>query len=142
MINIAYKKKDISKMRFPVNYQNLDYEDSVFNSNLVVCGKKILFDPSIKIVHNPKISCYDDFLKNQQRKALSFLFRGYKTHNLTGRLLIKFKFINLFCPRLLLILFRCSKSLKYFSKFILYSPLIFRGELERGLTIIKQDKFR
>ena len=38
---------------------------------------------------------------------------------------------------LVLIFLRCLKSPTYFAKFIVYFPVILRGELERGLTIIK-----
>lgn len=134
--NIAYKKDCINRVKFPIKHGNLDYEDSFFNNHLIKKGKKILFDPAIKVYHNPKINDYDNFLKNQQRKALSFLLHGYKLHGFAGKMLVKFKLLNLFCPRLLLVLLRCFKSSDYRYKAVAYFPLIIRGELERGLTII------
>lgn len=135
--NAAYKKEFIKNKTFPKDMMGLDYEDTAFNFEFIRKGQKILFDPSIKILHKSGISDYKDFIKNQYRKGLSFTLRGYNFHGLLGKLLIKFKILNLFCPRLIKVFLRCLKSQKYFLKFLFYSPLIFRGELERSLTIIK-----
>lgn len=134
--NVAYKTDCIKGIKFITKHGNLDYEDSFFNNCLIKKGEKILFDPSIKVYHNPNINSRDSFLKNQQRKALSFLLRGYKLHGFAGKILVRFKFLNLLCPRLLPVFLRCLKSPEYRYKAVVYFPLIVRGELERGLTII------
>lgn len=135
--NIAYRKKMIEGLYFPDLPKNVSYEDSLFNFELTKNGKKMLFDPTIKVYHSTHESM-DHFLKNQRRHGNDFLFCGYKVHGLLGKLLVKVKFLNLFCPRLLLVGFRCIKTKKMFTQFIRYFPLIFRGELKRGLTIINE----
>jgi len=135
--NIAYRKKFIGGMHFPNLPKNISYEDSLFNFELIKNGKKILFDPSIIVYHSVGNS-EENFLKNQRRRGNDFLFCGYKIHGLLGILLIKIKFLNLFCPRLFLVWFRCIKTKKMFIKFIRCFPLILKGEFERGLTIVNE----
>lgn len=137
--NAAYKKIDIQGLSFPEERGNLDYEDTIFNHCLTKDGKKILFNPSITTYHNAGINSYEKLLENQQRKALSFLSRGYKTHGKVGETLVKLKFLNLLCPRLLPIFLRCLSSRLHFYKFIAYFPFILRGELERGLTVVRSN---
>lgn len=135
--NIAYKKSSIKNVRFPVSNGLLGYEDSFFNFNLIHLNKKILFDPDIKVFHDKPINNYNSFLENQRFKGKSFLKRGYKVHGLIGKLLIKFKILNLLCPRIVFVFYRHLKSRKYLLQFVKYSPLILRGEFERGMTILK-----
>lgn len=130
--NIAYKKSDLYKLHFIEENKYLGYEDSIFNFQLFKLGKVILFDPNIKVYHYHNINNYKDFLINQQRYGKSFLLRGYKVHGFVGNILIYFKFLNLFCPRLIYVFFRCLKSKKYLYKFIVNFSIIVRGELERA----------
>lgn len=136
--NIAYKKKMIEGMYFPKLPKNISYEDSLFNFELIKQGKKILFDPSIRVYHLAPDSI-ESFLKGQKKRGENFLY-GYKVHGFWGKLLVKIKILNIFCPRLILVGFRCTNTRKMFFKFVRCFPLIARGELERGLAIIQDKK--
>lgn len=138
--NISYKKKFIKNMYFDESLGRLNYEESLFNFNLIKKKHKILFEPAIQVEHYREIKGYQEFLNLQQRYGKAFLKQGYIVHGFTGKILIKFKFINLICPRLILILFRNSRSLDYVLKFFETLPFIIRGEFERGLTIMTYKK--
>ena len=138
--NIAYKKDVIQNMLFPEGHIGLVYEDSIFNYNLTRAGKTLLFNRNIKVSHYRNRKNAEDFLENQRRYGLSFLLRGYKIHGSIGKILVKFKLLNLFCPRLILVFLRCLKSKKYLAKFITSFPLILRGEFERGRAIMEYKK--
>lgn len=139
--NISYKKKYVQSMSFDESLEKLGYEDSLFNSSLVKKGHKLLFNPSICVCHNKEIKDYVAFLGLQRRYGYSFLKKGYKVHGIIGKTLIKFKLINLLCPRLVFIAFRTFKSLRYTLKFFQTLPLIIRGEFEKGLVITGYKRF-
>ncbi|MBC8444251.1 glycosyltransferase family 2 protein [Candidatus Woesearchaeota archaeon] len=134
--NISYRKSDIKKSF--IKAKGVGYEDSLFNKAIIDNKKKILYDPSIKITHLAKYNTLEEFLSNQRRYGDGFIKQGFKVHGLIGKVLTKVKIINLFCPRLILVFARCSKSRKFLYEFARNFDLIFRGEFERGLTIIKK----
>lgn len=133
--NISYKKYDLKQVNFPESDLNLDYEDTLFNLQLIKKGKKILFDPDIKVYHDFGSFDYTKFITKQQEKGRSFALRGYKAHGRLGLFLIRHPYILLLCPRIILIFTRCFKSKKLLTEFIKCFPLLVKGEYVRGLTV-------
>jgi len=138
--NIAYKKKSIIKYSFEKGLLGYSYEDSIFNYILFSEGKKIFFYPGIKVKHYTWKSHYGlkKFFRIQKRSALGFLLGGYKIHGSKGKILIRFRFLNLFCPRLIKVFLRCA-SKGYFISFLIHFPLILAGEFYKSLTIFFFD---
>lgn len=133
--NIAYKKLDIERISFPESNMNIDYEDTMFNLQLIKKEKKILFDPDIKVYHDFGSLDYTQFIAKQKGKGKSFSLIGYKAHGKLGLFLVHNPFILLFCPRIALIFLRCLKSKKFLIKFVKYFPLLIKGEYTRGLVV-------
>lgn len=133
--NIAYRRCSIKQIRFPESDMDIDYEDTLFNLELIRKGKKMLFDPDIKVYHNFGSLSYDQFITKQQGKGKSFALEGYKAHGKLGLFLVRNPFVFLFCPRIVLIFLRCLKSKKFLIKFLEYFPLLIKGEYTRGLAV-------
>lgn len=134
--NIVYKKKSIKKLKFPEDIRNGVYEDSLFNFELIKMNKKILFCPDIKVKHYTWEEDYSfkKFFKIQRKSAIGFLYGGYKVHGNIGKILLRIKILNLLCPRLILVFYRCLKG-GYLIKFIFHFPLIILGEFYKGIAI-------
>lgn len=135
--NIAYRKRAIENKFFPEYLGEGGYEDSIFNFDLYKNNKKILFCPNIRIWHFTWDEDYGlkKFFKIQKKAAIGFALGGYKVHGKIGRILIKFKFLNLFCPRIFMVFLRCFRY-GYLIRFLFCFPLILLGELYRGIIII------
>ncbi|MBU0634329.1 MAG: glycosyltransferase [Candidatus Omnitrophica bacterium] len=135
--NIAYRKKDIAGNRFPEEFKGSVGEDTLFNYNLINKGKVIIFNPKIKVFH-----CkwgYDftkeDFYKTQKKYALSFVRGGYKIFGTWGNIFMKYRVLNLFCLRIILVFLRCLRSKKYLLEFVRNFKLILLGEWRRNKLI-------
>jgi glycosyltransferase involved in cell wall biosynthesis len=126
--NIAYSRESITGLEFEDDRKSLGYRDSLFNLNVSELGK-ILFDPEIRTNHHKRITSLQDFLSAQRRQALGFYHGGHRAHR-AGCLLRFLWPINILCPRLFLVFYRCLKS-GLTRKFISNLPLILRGEMER-----------
>jgi glycosyltransferase involved in cell wall biosynthesis len=126
--NIAYRKESIKGLKFEDDMKSLGYRDSLFNLNVSKQGK-ILFDPEIRVTHHKKTASLQELLNSQRRQARGFFRGGHKVHK-AGALMKYFWPVNLLCPRLLLVFYRCLKSGRS-RKFISNFPLILRGEVER-----------
>ncbi|MBL7056103.1 glycosyltransferase [Candidatus Woesearchaeota archaeon] len=140
--NVAYRQESINGLEFSENLGKGGYEDSLFNLELRRKGGKILFCPDVKVSHFTWEMNYGlkKFFWIQKKAGLGFLLGGYKTNSKSGRILNRFKFLNLFCPRISLIFLRCVKS-GYLLKFIYCFPLIFLGEFYNGAIIfLSQSK--
>jgi len=134
--NIAYRRSVIINHFFPEHLSSQGYEDSIYNFHLYRNNKKILFCPKIKVEHFTWDENYGlkKFFKVQKNAAIGFVLGGYKVHSKMGEILTSFQFLNLFCPRLLMVFLRCTRY-GYLTKFILCFPLILLGELYRGVVI-------
>ena len=135
--NLAFRKTSILSHFFPEYIGKWGYGDSLFNYSLRKKDKKILFCPHIRIKHITWEKDYGmgKFLEIQKKAAVGFVLGGYKVHGKFGKMLMSFRFLNLFCPRLLMIFLRCIKR-RYLTKFLFCFPLIFLGEFYRNLIII------
>lgn len=148
--NIAYRKKIIKNHFFRENlgawvysdslfnylWNARGYEDALYNFYLYSKDKKILFCPEIKVRHFTWKENYGlkKFFGIQKKAAIGFMLGGYVVHGMVGRMLFKLRFLNLFCPRLIMVLLRCLKY-GYFMRFALCFPLLLAGEFYRGLVI-------
>jgi glycosyltransferase involved in cell wall biosynthesis len=137
--NAAYLARDIRGIRFPGSELDIDYEDSFFNASLRAQGRKILFVPDVVVYHQAGIQSRQQFLSNQRRKGLSFLVRGYHLHGFFGRVLVRWRWLNLMCPRLTLVLLRCARSPRSLWKFTTLLPLLCQGEFKRGMAILNGE---
>lgn len=137
--NIIYKKEKIKNLKFEVQDSTIGYRDSLFNKALLDQGGNIYFNPDIKIYHYAWDSgeSIEKLMEKQRKSARGFLKEGYKVHNPIGKFFVQFKVINLFCIRLIPVFYRCLKA-GYTKHFFRYFPLIFKGELERGLIIYRE----
>jgi hypothetical protein len=128
--NISYRREFIKGLQFEDDRKSLGYKDSLFNLEVSRRGR-ILFDPEIGVFHNrwPWGGSLAGFLEAQRRHARGFHQGGHKVHR-AGSILRALWPINLLCPRLALVFFRCAKS-GMTPKFIENLPLIVRGEIER-----------
>jgi len=136
--NIAYKKRSIKGMKFIEQKKGVGYTDTLFNMEMIKNNKRIYFNPKIKVIHNTwKYSQLDikKFFEIQKRAALGFINGGYQAHEKIGEILMKHRWLNFFCPRLINVLKRgvLHKSL---IKMIIYFPFIFIGEFYRNIIII------
>ncbi len=138
--NVAYRKNDISTCRFAVNKYR-KYEDSLFNHELTVRGKRIVFSPRIKVLHHKGLDhfTYATYLSDQERYARAFLDGGFKVHGFWGRFLVRFRVLNLLCPRLALVFWRCLTAPRFLSKFLRHFHLIYWGEFSRNLFIFRSQ---
>jgi len=139
--NIAYKRGQIKGFSFLEDGKSLYYRDSLFNLKLVKACKKIFFNPLIKVYHYRPDSgkANNDFYEYQKRYALGFVHGGYKAHGSLGKFFFKYRFLNLFCPRLIPLFLRCARFPKYLAKFVKNFPLILRGEWVRSKTIFLEN---
>jgi glycosyltransferase involved in cell wall biosynthesis len=136
--NIAYRKDRIKNMQFADDKRIIGYKDSLFNYGLYTRGEKILFDPKICVVHRRQNALdYGQFRKIRRRRGLGFLHEGYRVHGTTGEILVKFSFLNLFCPRLILVLARCARKMELLSEYCRLFPALAAGEAEMTWTIAK-----
>ena len=131
--NIAYRKSSIANLKYRPMGKNAGYSDTMFNLNL----KRILFDPMIRVYHHrwDVSNDEDEFISIQLRKARGFASGGYRAHFM-GR---KLKWINLLCPRLVLILLRCIRA-GYPMEFFRSLRLLIRGELAFARAVIRYGK--
>lgn len=135
--NIAYRKKHLAGVFFPEDYKGAGFEDSLFNHRLLGKGKKIIFNPDIQVQHYKwSEGCsLDDFYQDQKRYALGFLKGGYQVFGYYGKLLMRYRVLNMLCPHIFLMFVRCLKAKKYLKFFILNFGLICRGEWSRNKMI-------
>jgi glycosyltransferase involved in cell wall biosynthesis len=134
--NIAYRKDAINNHFFPEHLGSFVYEDSLYNFYLYKNKKRILFCPKIKVKHFTWEENYglNKFFEIQKKAAIGFVLGGYKVHSKIGEILVNFRFLNLFCPRLLMVFLRCVRY-GYFSTFVIHFLLLFLGEFYRGIVI-------
>lgn len=132
--NSTYRRRDVKNFSYAEKLEYMGYDETYFLYQLKKAGKKILFNPGIKVIHFEKRGSIKELLKKQQVQGMGFK-NYYYVHGFIGELLFKFKFLNFLCPRLILVFFRCVKSKEYLWKFIECFPLILRGEFERARTI-------
>ncbi len=139
--NIAYKRREIKGFSFIEDGKYLYYRDILFNLALVKTGKKIIFNPYIKVYHHryAKVT-FRDLYAYQKYYAAGFLNNGYKAHGQAGQLLFKYPFLNLFLPRIVIIFMSCLRSSRHLSKFIWSFPLLLRGEWARSKAIFLMKK--
>jgi glycosyltransferase involved in cell wall biosynthesis len=132
--NIAYRRCDIAGMSFRDMGKDAVYEDSIFNHQLRVRGKAIIFDPRIRVRHYRSEDRLrrDGFLKSQRRYGRGFIRGGYEVHGAWGKLLLHIPALNVVCPRLVFVFVRCLRSWFFLERFILSFPLIVAGEQERN----------
>ena len=137
--NIAYKRSKIEGFLFPEEFKGSVYEDALFNHYLAKAGGIIIFNPKIKVYHYKWAHNYtkNDFYKSQARYATGFLKGGFKAHGAWGELLIKYRVLNLLCPRLIFMFLRCVKSRIYLRQFIRNFKLILKGEWFRNKIIYR-----
>lgn len=135
--NIAYRKSSIKNHLFPEYLYDLVYEDSLYNFYLYKNKKKILFCPDIKVKHITweEKSNLKKFFSIQKKAALGFAGGGYKVHGEAGKILMRIRLLNLFCPRLIMVLMRCLRY-GYGYRFIIYFPLLLLGEFYKGFVIL------
>jgi glycosyltransferase involved in cell wall biosynthesis len=134
--NIAYRRRMIAGKRF-TGGRNESFEDSRFNHELIKAKGKIVFNPAIRVFHYRWANGFtrEDFINNQKRYARGFLNSGYKVHGIWGDLLMRWKFFNLFCPRIILVFLRCLRAGHYVGLFLMHLPRIIEGEWIRSRTI-------
>lgn len=132
--NAAFRKLDYIKFQSRLKFSG--YSDTLLSMKIVKKGGKILFDPSLVVKH-----CFWDYKPSfakyfaiQRRAGEGFIKGGYKFHGDIGIILMKYKFLNLFSPRLLMVFLRSAKK-GLFIRFLLCLPLIFAGEMYRNLII-------
>jgi len=139
--NASYKHKAIENTKFPEYIKVASYEDSLFNFSLYKKGKKILFCPHIIVKHHTWDNNYGlkKFFRIQKKSAIGFISGGYKVHGKSGKLLMKIKILNLLCPGFI---YSFKKSLKsgYLLRFIYCFPLIFIGDLYKGILVLLNKK--
>ena len=142
--NIAYKRSAIKGLTFPEQFKGSVYEDTLFNHYLSSAGGVIIFNPKIKVYHYKWAQGFTkkDFYESQARYATGFLKGGYTAHGVWGRILIKYRVINLLCPRLILIFLRCAKDRIYLLQFIRNCRLILMGEWSRNKMIFRALRVR
>lgn len=129
--NIAYRREFIKGLGFQDDKKALSYRDSLFNLEVSRRGR-ILFDPEIRVLHYRWLGggAISEFLKTQRRQGMGFYNGGYVFHGIVGRILRGLWPINLLCPRLALVFFRCLKSGRAL-EFMERLPMVLRGEMER-----------
>lgn len=132
--NIAYKAETIKDIKFDERSSRYGYEDSLFNHFYLKKGKKIMFTKDIAVKHYGSGSLRRLF-DIQKRTALGFIKDGYIVHGKIGKLLMKYRILNLFCPDFIYILMRCCNS--YFLRFLYCSPLIYAGCMYKSWVIIQ-----
>ncbi len=140
--SIVYRRHDVAGMSFPDLGKDAGYEDTMFNHELRARSRHIIFDPRIRVCHyRSSARCQKDgFLKSQRRYALGFIRGGYLAHGVLGQLLFRLSFLNLACPRLLLVLARCCRSGFLLMKFFSCFSLIVAGEWERNKVIFLESR--
>jgi glycosyltransferase involved in cell wall biosynthesis len=137
--NSAYKADEIKNHRFPEAYKGMGFEDSLFNHGLIRGGKIIMFAPHARVIHHKWSSDrgWQCFVQDQRRYALGFLKGGYTVFGLWGKILFHCRFLNLLCPRLILVFFRCARSPQFLSVFFRNLGQIVRGEWLRGKIVFR-----
>jgi glycosyltransferase involved in cell wall biosynthesis len=120
--NIAYRKNAVAGLTFEIDSINKSYRDTLFNYNLTKAGKKILFDPALKIQHTHARSLYN-LIKKQRRFVYGFCDRGYRFHGLYGRCVLYMPVLILL--HLFLVYLRCLNDPHLRSKYHQAFPLMF-----------------
>ncbi len=135
--NIAYRKESIGSFRFNEELGTAGYEDSLFNLGLVKEGRRILFCPDIAVAHRSWDYRLDlrKFFSIQKRTARGFLLGGYAAHGSQGKILMRFKVLNLLCPNLLYVFLRCVRTGQTI-RFLYHLPLMLAGEIYKATVII------
>jgi len=134
--NIAYRRSAITNHRFAENIHA--YEDSMFNYALTSNQNQILYCPDLEVVHNSWLEDYGlrKFFTIQRRTALGFAKGGYVVHERLGKLLMKYRILNLLCPNLLYSGAKCLGNGSLL-KFLYHLPLMFCGEIYKAYCIMK-----
>lgn len=134
--SIVYRRDAVDGLRFD-EMPDTGYEDALFNMRVLSKGYKLFFSSALKIIHLKWLEKYKlkDFFACQRRFAKGFVRGGYKAHNQKGTFLYNNSFFLFFCPRLLLVAFRCLKSIKLSIYFVYCFPLLFAGEFYRAYCI-------
>jgi glycosyltransferase involved in cell wall biosynthesis len=135
-VNVAYTRDSIRNISFPEYMVDAGYEDSLFNHTFHRSGKIMLFCPDIRVEH---FACEGNmvmrrFFQAQKRTGRGFICGGYVVHGTVGSVLARVKFVNLACPRLALVFYRCTRY-GYLWRFLMVFPLVFIGEFYRGMVI-------
>jgi glycosyltransferase involved in cell wall biosynthesis len=139
--NVAYRKKDIEDIFF-VEKKNAGYEDALFNNVLRSKGRLVIFNPTIRVIHEKWNMTYTKraFIKEQIVFVNGFLNGGYKVHGFLGYMCKVFPMVNFLCLRLIFVFFRCLHRAEYIKQFFLNFGMIFQGELIRSKCIYKHRK--
>ncbi len=139
--NICYWKKAVAGHYFTEHPGDMGYEDSLYNFHLYKENNKMLCCPDISVRHHTWEENYGlrKFFMIQKKTALGFVAGGYKVHGSAGYLLVKLKFLNLFCPRLMMVFYRCFRY-GYLTRFLYCFPLLLAGEFYRGYEIFIANK--
>jgi glycosyltransferase involved in cell wall biosynthesis len=134
--NAAYRKHIIKSHFFKNFSHNEVYEDSLFNFELREKGHKISFFPELGVQHHAFESGegLGKFFFQQERSARGFCKGGYAVHGIVGKILYSIPVLNLLCPRLLCVLWRCSLYGE-FLRFVWCFPLLLAGEFYRGWIV-------
>ena len=134
-LNIAYKMEKLNGLRF-LNLSNT--EDTILNMQFREKGNKIFFNPNLLIKHNHRRVDLKSYLLKQKFYGKWFVYSRIH-YNLPGKKLIKYKYLFLLFPRIILIIKRIIKT-KYIIKFIKILPIIFLGEISRTKAIFCNSK--
>ncbi|MFH1510164.1 MAG: glycosyltransferase, partial [Candidatus Woesearchaeota archaeon] len=135
--NIAYRSDKIKGLRFSESLGEGGYEDSVFNMHFLAKGNTLFFCRKVSLWHygwSPGDGLRRYFAV-QRRSALGFLRGGYPVHGVAGAVLFRARLLNVFCPSLLHLFYRCAEA-GFLLRFFYHLPLIFAGEIYRGWMIL------
>ena len=134
-INVAYRREAISRINFIPTTAG---EDTMFNAEIMSLGGILVFDPSIRVTHNPGRRGLRAFFKNQYRCGRAFVYPRVR-YPLRGRILLRHPVLLLFLPRLA-VLFKRYMFSRDFLSFIMLLPLLAAGEVCRSAGILKQRR--
>ncbi len=134
--NVCYRKESIKNRCFVEFPHTCVYEDSIFNWELIAEGKKILFSPDIRVYHHTweHNASLHKFFFIQRKMAHGFVRGGFKVHGFIGKVLLRHPYLNLCCPRLIMVGLRCLKAGKGLL-FLMSFPLLLIGEMYKGFCI-------
>jgi glycosyltransferase involved in cell wall biosynthesis len=132
----AYRRVVLQGHRFPELPPDIVYEDALLNHELKEEGNTIWFFPQLKAMHRSWEGGkgLKRFFSQQRKAARGFIAGGYLVHGVAGKILFHAPFLNLFCPRLLCVFWRCFRYGKLL-RFLWCLPLLVAGECSRGAII-------
>lgn len=135
--NIAYRSDKVRDLRFSESLGEGGYEDSVFNMHFLANGNSLFYCNKVFVDHfawQPGDGL-KRFFAVQRRSALGFLRGGYLVHGWVGDVLVRARFLNLFCPSIPSLVIRCARA-GFLAILFYHLPLIVAGEIYRGWMIV------